>query len=280
MFVKFEKICKQNLNQINMTKIGRINYAIGMATIGLLHFFYPGFRAVLIPGWPEWLPGLQPLAYLTGLALMVAGAFIIADFKGKETSVILGGLLLTLFVFVQVPNQLIHNPGQLAAWTIPLKALAQAGGAFVVAHSFSVNKAEPITQANTLTRSLERLIPFGRIFFSIPMVIFGVDHFIYAEGVSGLIPGWMPVPLFWTYFTGVALIAAGISIIFKIQVKLSATLLGIMIFTWFAILHIPRAIDAPEANKDNAVTSTFQALAFSGIAFVLSRQHSAKKEKV
>jgi uncharacterized membrane protein YphA (DoxX/SURF4 family) len=257
-----------------MKKIGTINYSLGMGCIGLLHFFYPGFRPVFIPGWPSWLPGLQPLAYVAGLALIVACAFIIAGFKEWTTSLILGSVLLVLFVFVQVPNQVIHNPGQLAAWTIPLKALAQAGGAFVIAHSVSTGEEETRTDRNRFIKQLARLIPFGRIFFAVPMIVFGIDHFLYTDGVSGLIPGWIPAPVFWTYFTGVALIASGVSIIFEVQVKLLATLLGIMIFIWFVVLHVPKAIEAPDVNNGNAVTSAFQALAFSGIAFVLASKYS------
>jgi len=41
-----------------------------------------------------------------------------------------------------------------------------------------------------------------------------------------------------------------------------------MIFTWFIILHIPKAIASPFAGTGSEVTSAFLALAYSGTAFV------------
>jgi hypothetical protein len=50
-----------------------------------------------------------------------------------------------------------------------------------------------------------------------------------------------------------------------------------MLLIWFAILHIPRAIADPYSGKGNEITSVFQALAFSGIAFVIAVIAKARK---
>ncbi|MDQ6903058.1 MAG: hypothetical protein M3139_08615, partial [Bacteroidota bacterium] len=81
---------------------------------------------------------------------------------------------------------------------------------------------------------------------------------------------WIPGHVFWTYFAGVALAGAGVCIALKFKLKLIGLLLGIMLFIWFVILHIPRAIADPYVDKGNEVTSVFEAFAFSGIAFVIA----------
>jgi hypothetical protein len=43
-----------------------------------------------------------------------------------------------------------------------------------------------------------------------------------------------------------------------------------MIFTWFIILHVPKVIAAPFADRAGEITSAFLALAYSGIAFVIA----------
>jgi hypothetical protein len=43
-----------------------------------------------------------------------------------------------------------------------------------------------------------------------------------------------------------------------------------MIFLWFIMLHIPRAIADPHSGNGNEWTSVFEALAFSGIAFLMA----------
>ena len=121
-------------------------------------------------------------------------------------------------------------------------------------------------------------VPFGSVFFSITLIVFGIDHFLYAEGVATLVPDWIPFHLFWTYFAGAALIGAGVSIVLRIQVKLVGILAGTMIFTWLLLLHIPRAVIMPELQNGNEITSVFQALAFSGIAFVLAFGYRKAKD--
>jgi uncharacterized membrane protein len=145
-----------------------------------------------------------------------------------------------------------------------MKELALASGALVMAGCFS-NKSE-----NPLIRFLRKLIPFGTIIFSLTILSFGIDHFLYAKEASDYIPSWVPNHLFWMYFTGSALIGSGIAIILKIKRGLSAVLLGIMIFIWFIILHIPRVVAFPFADKGGEVTSAFLALAYCGIAFVIA----------
>jgi hypothetical protein len=43
-----------------------------------------------------------------------------------------------------------------------------------------------------------------------------------------------------------------------------------MIFLWVLMLHIPRAIADPYTNVGNEWASVFEALAFSGMAFMLT----------
>ena len=106
---------------------------------------------------------------------------------------------------------------------------------------------------------------------AIMVIVFGADHFLYMPFVSSLVPAWIPGHIFWTYFAGAALIAAGAGMIFRVKARLAATLLGTMIFAWVLVLHIPRAVADPYGLIGNEWTSVFEALAFSGIAFILGR---------
>ncbi|UOE52347.1 hypothetical protein MTO98_14800 [Mucilaginibacter sp. SMC90] len=44
------------------------------------------------------------------------------------------------------------------------------------------------------------------------MFVFGIQHFMYADFVATLVPGWIPFHLFWVYLTAVGLLAAAVSI--------------------------------------------------------------------
>jgi uncharacterized membrane protein YphA (DoxX/SURF4 family) len=108
----------------------------------------------------------------------------------------------------------------------------------------------------------------GRYIFAFSMIIFGVQHFQYAQFIAFLIPAWIPAHLFLAYATGVALIAAGVAIATHIFARLAATLLGVMFVLWFVLLHLPRVIAHPP-NGDE-LTSAFVALAFSGASFLMA----------
>jgi uncharacterized membrane protein len=60
---------------------------------------------------------------------------------------------------------------------------------------------------------------------------------MYAEFVSGLVPACMPFHLFWVYFTGTAMLAAGVSFLICKQVRLAAFLLACMLLLFILMLH-------------------------------------------
>jgi uncharacterized membrane protein YphA (DoxX/SURF4 family) len=246
-----------------LIRVSRCFYGIGIAGIGIQQFIYSDFRPVLLSYWPSSIPGLTAWAYATGAALILAGAIISFSKKARMVSLVLGVFFFLLFLCFHVYYHLFLSPHSfhLGSWTDPLKELALSGGAFVIAVSFAEEKS---SAGNKL------FLILGRIFFSIMLIAFGIDHFLYMEFVATLVPGWIPGHIFWTYFAGVALIGSGVCILLKIKIRLVSTLLGIMLFLWFIMLHIPRAIVDPFAGKGNEITSAFEALAFSGIAFLFS----------
>ncbi len=261
-------------------KAGCVFYGIGIAGMGFQQFLYSDFRPVLIPEWPSWIPWLLVWAYLTGGALIVAGLIIVFRKQATKTGLAVGIGFLILFVIFHVTYQLFVSPYSfhLGSWTDPLKELALSGGAFVIARSYEEGG---VYKGNSGSRRFTGvLISCGRVFFSIMMIVFGIDHFLYTQFVATLVPTWIPGHIFWTYFAGIALIASGVCIVLKIKLKLVGILLGIMLFLWFVILHIPRAIADPYVDKGNEVTSVFEALAFSGVAFVIAFNYDSKARRL
>src|ERR1700678_3099730 len=75
-------------------------------------------------------------------------------------------------------------------------------------------------------QGLDKVIALSNLCFAIPLAVFGAEHFAAARGIMQGVPKFMPWPLFWTYFVGVALVAASLSIATKIQVRWSGLLFG------------------------------------------------------
>jgi len=251
---------------VNISKLGRIFYAIAIIGIGLQAFYYSDFAYMLIPPKHSGIAGLAIIAYIFGTFLIIAGISIAFEKKARPVSLILGFILQLIFCFYFIPYELFYDPNNtiFGEWENAEKELALAAGAFVIAKCFL-----PINEKR-FTTFIAKLIPMGTILFSLCMICFGVSHFLYPQDVADYIPKWIPYKLFWEYLAGTGLIGSGIAIILNIKSRLMATLLGTMIFTWFIILHIPYAIANPFGGKGGETTSAFLALAYSGIAFVIA----------
>ena len=221
---------------------------------------------MLIPPTHFATPLRLQLSYLSGILLLVAGICIVINKKTEIASLILGVILLLVFCFYFIPYMFMSNTYMhFGEWENAEKELALSGGAFILAGYFSQKNENP------LTGFLTKLIFLGPILFSVPIICFGIAHFLGPQDVADYTPSWVPFKMFWAYFCGAALIGSGIAIIFKIKPALSAVLLGTMIFLWFILLHIPRVIASPVDYLGGEITSAAIALAYSGIAFVISR---------
>jgi len=249
-----------------LSNTGRIFYGTAIAVIGLLTIIYKDFPYMMLPPNHSSVPGFAIIVFISGLSFVLAGACIVFEKIPRQISLVLGGILLLIFCFYYIPYELMatSNYMHFGEWENAIKELALAAGAFVVAGCFSAKNENP------LFRFLGKLVPFGAIFYALTIISFGIDHFLYAKEAEGYIPAWIPAHLFWMYFCGAALLGAGIAIILKIKTGLFAALLGTMIFIWFIILHLPKVIAAPAADRAGEISSAFLALAYSGVAFVIA----------
>ncbi len=85
----------------------------------------------------------------------------------------------------------------------------------------------------------DRAIALGRVFVAAPLATFGALHLAAANGLMGMIPTYLPWPLFWVYFVGFGLIATALSLIFDRFVRWSSLLCGAMFLLFVGMLDIP-----------------------------------------
>jgi uncharacterized membrane protein YphA (DoxX/SURF4 family) len=260
------------------TKAGNVAFGLAMACVGIHQLFYGKFCVMIVPDWPVQNLAYTLLAYAGSIALAGAGLAIACNWHARVVSLLFGGCLLILLVASYIPFEFLHNPYyyHIATWANAFKELAFAGGAFVIAGTYTADASD----RSSVLRLLEKIIPAGRWFFAITMVTFGCIHFLYLEFVDKLVPAWMPYPQFWTIFTGVCLIGAGLSIVTRIQTRLIANLLALMIMLWLFMVHIPRAVATPFEADGNEVTAAFSALAFCGTALIIANASARRHEQI
>lgn len=257
------------------SKLWRAFFALSLMAIAVQQLVDGGFKPVILPPSPVWFTGYVACLWLVSIVLILASAAIIFNIEAHLISVYLGTLLLLFLIIFHLPYLLLPHIRFFGSWGNAFKIMAYAGGAFVIAKSV----AQTPGHVNVVNTWLQKLVPSGRCLFSVTIVAFGLMHFIYPTFVAMLVPAWVPGHLFWTYFAGAALIASGLAIIFNIQLRLAANLLGAMIFIWLIVLHIPRAIAYPHVDNGNELTSVFEALGFSGIAFLIAANNKSNQNK-
>jgi uncharacterized membrane protein YphA (DoxX/SURF4 family) len=270
----------------SLLKTGRLFYGLGIMAYGMQQIIIRDFRPQILPPFPAWAHQYIAFAFVTGVVMVILGAIIsglvrLDDAKTRKISLYLGLYFLFLIIACHIPYLLFifpHKLSHLGVWADLLKELAFSGGAFVLAGSFLISPS--LHHKGILAGHFPRiLIPVGRIFFCTTMVLFGCSHFVYAEFISRMVPEWIGMPVFWTYFGGAALIAAGVAIALKIFIKPVAVLLAIMLFLWFLLLHVPGAFANPTAGRGNSIVSAFDALLFCGTALVLARFQGQASDK-
>jgi putative oxidoreductase len=88
---------------------------------------------------------------------------------------------------------------------------------------------------------MKELSSLGRFFYAIPLIFFGIFHFMNPEQMAGLLKGW-PMATFLVYFSGSALILAAISIIINVKARLACVLLTILLLFIIGGIDIPNMV--------------------------------------
>lgn len=112
------------------------------------------------------------------------------------------------------------------------------------------------------------LATVGRILYALPFLGFGIGHLTNAHFMAGMVP--LPGGIFWIYLTGLALLAASISIIIQTKARLATLLLGIMLIIFVLLIHLPNAMSANQATQMMGQANLMKDLSLAGAAFYLS----------
>lgn len=113
---------------------------------------------------------------------------------------------------------------------------------------------------------MNNLKNIGRIMFAVPFVIFGMMHFMAAGDMVGMVPAWVPGGVFWVYVTGMALLAAAISIISKKQIYLASVLLAVLLGVFVMTIHLPAVLGGDQM----AMSSIMKDMSLAGGALLIA----------
>ena len=103
----------------------------------------------------------------------------------------------------------------------------------------------------------------ARILFGVPIAVFGIMHFAFADAMAQMAPfGGVAI----VYLTGVAMLAAGASILIKKKAALATLLLGVFFLLTATTIHLRAVIGGDEM----AMSQILKDLMLAGGAWFMS----------
>lgn len=192
---------------------------IGLGVLGLI----TGQFAPIWSGVPRTLPGREIVIYLCALVLLGSGLGLL--FRG--TAVVAARVLLIYLIawmaLVRLPYVVFH----------PLSS----GYWWAVGESAVLISAAWILYGQHLR--------FARPLYGLGLIPFGIAHFTFLARTVSMVPGWLPWHPAWAYFTGIALIVAGVAVAVDVYARLAATLSTIELALFTLLVWGPVLVAGP-----------------------------------
>ena len=202
-------------------------FGLGIFALGLAIFVWGDF--VSGQSVPNDFPHRTALAYTVAAFLLIAGAAL----QFRRSAAISAVALTVYYTLIVV---LLMN-GRLF-----LAHFAEYGTYENLAIQLAIPAAALIVYASCAEISpalATRLTSLGQLLFGFCTLVWGGAHFIYMNLTAPLVPRWLPPSqVFWGYLTGVAFLAAGLAILSRIQARLAAMLLTLMLASFTLLVHI------------------------------------------
>jgi uncharacterized membrane protein len=245
--------------------LGGVFIAASLAAFAAEHFC--GARAMqnMIPAW---IPAHLFWTYFVGYALLAAATSLTVGKFVRLSSTLLG-LMFVLFVCAIHVQVALAHPENRFGWTVVLRELSFAGGAWALAGLHS--------RASS-TQQSKWMILYGRIVMAITSIFFAVQHFLHPEFAPGvplqkMTPLWVPFPSVWGYLAGAVLLAAGIGLLLEKRPRIAAASIGALmtvltLFLYTPILILAHAGSAPAITE--ALNYVWDTLLFGGAALALA----------
>ena len=246
--------------------IGARVYGLAAIALGVPGLIYGGFAAMGQPVPPQ-IWGYHMLAWASAGLLILAGVAVDIPRIAAAGSLALASFFALCLLALHLPNA-FAQPLVWVSWeSVAENTVMVLGGvlAFTLAPGVGESRAAAVAR-------------IARPLFGLSLMVFGTSEFVYAGFTASLVPAWLPPsPLFWTWLTGAAQIAAGLAIVTGVRARLAAILLTAMYLVFGLIVHLPRVIADPSGAGvwgENGVN-----LVLAGAAWLLADSLAAAKPR-
>ena len=214
----------------NVSQLVFVVVLIGWGILGLVKGdFAPGWQPV-----PASMPGRQLLAYLCALICIACGLGVLWRRTAALAARVLFAWLLAWLLLLRLPWLLVSFTVDIW-WSASSTAIVTA-----TTWVLYISLASDWDKQRFGFFTGDKGLRIARMLFGLGLIPIGLAHFVYLDATAPLVPAWMQRPVFWSYFTGGAFIAAGIAVIVGVYARLAATLVIVQIALLTLLVWAPR----------------------------------------
>ena len=244
---------------MRIASLGHAVFAATMIGLGVLGLIKADYAAIWQPV-PQSVPAL---VYLCSFISLASGIGLLWRRTGALSARVLVIYLLLWLLLLRAPG--IFLAPNVEFWWAACKTAVILAGAWVLYAWFATDWDTQRLDFATGDKGLR----IARVLYGLALIPFGVAHFVYLQNTVSLVPGWLPWHVFWAYFTGWALIAAGVGVLIGVYARLAAALSAIEIGMFTLLVWVP-IMAAPGSKSTFQWSETIVSVALTAGAWMVA----------